>query len=268
MFRWLRWQFAKRRFAALPPSRHSIKLNSSSLGDFPPDTESYEKLASVWNDFHSYGVPQYGQLLSAGQAYYGHPIRTVLDLACGTGLITRQFASWADSVVGLDISEPMLAEARSRTNAGNVRYLRGDFRDFSLGETFDAVTCASNSLNYVQSIDELPMVFQCVRQHLHSGGFLAFDVLDDAGFRALKSVKTVWTVRNKPFEILFFYNPRTRIAENRAVLEGVVERHRRIPIEKQDVHNAALATGFVVEHFSSTPFASFALHYYVLRKLG
>jgi ubiquinone/menaquinone biosynthesis C-methylase UbiE len=73
----------------------------------------------------------------------------VLDVACGTGNFTREFARTVGSsglVVGFDVSETMLARAvRDTEQAGlsdRVAYVRGDatahvFRDAS----FDAVCC-------------------------------------------------------------------------------------------------------------------------------
>jgi SAM-dependent methyltransferase len=73
----------------------------------------------------------------------------VLDVACGTGNFTREFARTvgpAGLVVGIDLSETMLARAvRDTRNAGlddRTAYIRGDaselpFRD----ESFDAVCC-------------------------------------------------------------------------------------------------------------------------------
>ena len=68
----------------------------------------------------------------------------VLDVACGPGNFTRDFAAAASDglVVGLDASAPMLDVAVRDTDEDNVVYLRGDacalpFRDGS----FDAICC-------------------------------------------------------------------------------------------------------------------------------
>jgi SAM-dependent methyltransferase len=68
----------------------------------------------------------------------------VLDVACGPGNFTREFARAAPLgvVVGLDASRPMLERAVREANPPNVSYVRGDagalpFRDGS----FDAVCC-------------------------------------------------------------------------------------------------------------------------------
>jgi SAM-dependent methyltransferase len=68
----------------------------------------------------------------------------VLDVACGPGNFTRDFAAVAGEglVVGIDASGPMLDVAVRETDSANVAYLRGDacalpFRDGS----FDAICC-------------------------------------------------------------------------------------------------------------------------------
>jgi SAM-dependent methyltransferase len=72
------------------------------------------------------------------------PNSRVLDIGCGPGNFTREFARVADAglVVGLDASKAMLAVAARGTESANVAYVRGDacelpFRDGS----FDAICC-------------------------------------------------------------------------------------------------------------------------------
>ena len=72
------------------------------------------------------------------------PGSRVLDVACGPGNFTREFARVAHEglVVGLDASKTMLAAAVRETESANVAYVAGDactlpFRDGS----FDAICC-------------------------------------------------------------------------------------------------------------------------------
>lgn len=77
------------------------------------------------------------------------PGDTVLDVACGTGLVTFRAASqvgqWG-SVVGTDLSGEMVdAAGRRSAEAGhlNVRFERGDAEELAFPDsTFDAVLCA------------------------------------------------------------------------------------------------------------------------------
>ena len=52
--------------------------------------------------------------------------RTVLELACGTGYWTEVMSRRAASILAVDISEEMLAQARKKSYAGPVRFMRAD----------------------------------------------------------------------------------------------------------------------------------------------
>jgi SAM-dependent methyltransferase len=68
----------------------------------------------------------------------------VLDVACGPGNFTRDFARAASDglVVGIDASESMLEVAVRDTKSANVAYLRGDACALPFGDgSFDAVCC-------------------------------------------------------------------------------------------------------------------------------
>jgi ubiquinone/menaquinone biosynthesis C-methylase UbiE len=67
---------------------------------------------------------------------------SVLDVACGTGIVARTAAEGigAEAVVGLDVNESMLAVAR--TCNPDVRWVHGDATDLPFGDdAFDVVLC-------------------------------------------------------------------------------------------------------------------------------
>ncbi|GAW28626.1 class I SAM-dependent methyltransferase [Carboxydocella sp. ULO1] len=52
-----------------------------------------------------------------------------IDLGCGTGLSTQALLNIADFVIGLDISNNMLAKARKRIDSTKVKLLKADFTE-------------------------------------------------------------------------------------------------------------------------------------------
>src|SRR5215210_7485227 len=52
--------------------------------------------------------------------------RTILDLGCGTGLLTRELAIDGRQVVGVDPAPAMLAYARRQPGADRVQWVEGD----------------------------------------------------------------------------------------------------------------------------------------------
>lgn len=98
--------------------------------------------------------------------------KRVLDLGCGYGWHCVYAAeNGAASVVGIDISEKMLAAARARTKAANVRYVREAIEDADFPpESFDVVL-SSLALHYVW---DFGAVVKKVRRFLAAGGTFVF----------------------------------------------------------------------------------------------
>jgi len=100
------------------------------------------------------------------------PGESVLDVACGPGNFTRNFALAVGDglVVGIDASETMLARAVRETESTNVAYMRGDacalpFQD----DAFDAICCFAA----LYLIDEPMRALDEIVRVLAPGGRLA-----------------------------------------------------------------------------------------------
>lgn len=104
----------------------------------------------------------------------------VLELACGTGVITIPIALDGRPTVGLDRSPAMLDAAKRRAaDAGaSVSFVHGDMRDVALGREFDLIFVARNSLLHLLTTEDLLAAFSAVRRHLAPGGVFAFDIFN------------------------------------------------------------------------------------------
>lgn len=103
-----------------------------------------------------------------------HPgAKTLLELACGTGAVMKQLSS-SYEVTGVDRSEAMLAVAREKLPG--ARLVEGDMTTVDLGETFDVVLCAFDSINHLLRFEEWEAVFDRAHAHLDDGGLFVFDV--------------------------------------------------------------------------------------------
>lgn len=105
--------------------------------------------------------------------------RTVLELGCGSGRVAIPLAAGGLEVTGLDASEAMLAAGRAAAARAPipVRFVRGDMAGFDLGERFDAVVVALNSLLHLHTRAALEGCLAAVRAHLAPGGVLALSIL-------------------------------------------------------------------------------------------
>ncbi|OPA78627.1 SAM-dependent methyltransferase [Paenibacillus selenitireducens] len=100
--------------------------------------------------------------------------KRVLDLGCGFGWHCRYAREQqARSVVGVDLSEKMLTQARDYTNDSAIEYRRLAIEDieFQAGE-FDVVL-SSLALHYV---DQFDVVCRKVHQYLVTGGTFVLSV--------------------------------------------------------------------------------------------
>lgn len=102
----------------------------------------------------------------------------LLDLACGTGGFSREFAKKGISVIGVDISEEMLAVASEKnfTARLDILYLCQDAAELDLYGTVDGAVCCLDSINHITDADTLREVFKKVSLFLEDGRLFIFDV--------------------------------------------------------------------------------------------
>ena len=98
--------------------------------------------------------------------------KRVLDLGCGSGERCMDYVKrGASMVTGIDISEKMLAAARSENSDPKITYLKMPMEDLgSLDGEFDVVI-SSLALHYVE---DYPGVVKNVRRLLCEGGIFLF----------------------------------------------------------------------------------------------
>ncbi|MBN1611240.1 MAG: class I SAM-dependent methyltransferase [Polyangiaceae bacterium] len=105
----------------------------------------------------------------------------VLEFGVGSGRVALPIARAGRSVVGVDLSEPMLAAFRCRLRdeprevQGRVRLVRGDMRAVRLRRRFPLVIAPFNTVLHLYSRQEVAQFLDCVRAHLAPGGRFVFD---------------------------------------------------------------------------------------------
>ena len=99
----------------------------------------------------------------------------VLDLACGTGRMTRELASRGYDMIGVDGSADMLSEAYGAEGEG-ILYLLQDMRSFELYGTVGATVCCLDSLNYLLKDEDLQKTFSLVHNYSDPDALFIFDM--------------------------------------------------------------------------------------------
>ena len=99
---------------------------------------------------------------------------TILDLGCGTGLLTRELAVDGRQVSGVDPAAAMLAFARRQPGAERVYWVEGDSR--ALGTpAADLVIMTGNVAQVFLDDMEWATTLDAIYTALRSGGHLAFE---------------------------------------------------------------------------------------------
>lgn len=109
---------------------------------------------------------------------YGNGGRRLLDLDCGTGTLSIPLSLQGYNVTGIDLSEEMLAIAHTKSIEAGVQitYFQQDMKELEGFEPFDIIGVFCDSLNYLQTEQDVELTFNKIYEHLLPGGLLLFDV--------------------------------------------------------------------------------------------
>jgi ubiquinone/menaquinone biosynthesis C-methylase UbiE len=106
---------------------------------------------------------------------YGVSQGLVLELACGTGSMTKRMADRGYDMIGIDFSEDMLEIAREKCSP-QVLFLQQDMREMELYGTVSAMYCVCDGMNYLLEPQDLQKVFAKANNYLEPGGVFVFDM--------------------------------------------------------------------------------------------
>jgi SAM-dependent methyltransferase len=101
----------------------------------------------------------------------------VLELACGTGRITKPLAAAGVEVIGLDVDPAMLARAR-KASFPLLMLMAADMRRFALARKFAAVIVPYNSFQLLTEPDDAADCLQHIHEHLAPAGVFGLEVTD------------------------------------------------------------------------------------------
>ncbi len=100
--------------------------------------------------------------------------QSILDLGCGTGLLTRELASHNWNVRGFDPSAQMLAYAQKQPNADLVRWTQGD-SSFLGTPNADLVLMTGNVAQVFLEDSDWLVTLHHIYEALRPNGYVAFE---------------------------------------------------------------------------------------------
>ncbi|HET7716256.1 MAG TPA: class I SAM-dependent methyltransferase [Bauldia sp.] len=105
----------------------------------------------------------------------GGPGRQVLEIGCGTGRVAIALALRGHSVLGVDLSEPMLKIARAKSRsltlppAAGIGFLHQDMLKLDLPMRFDLVLLPYYTFNHLRTAQQRARCLSVVARHLLDG---------------------------------------------------------------------------------------------------
>ncbi|AXH98952.1 class I SAM-dependent methyltransferase [Sporosarcina sp. PTS2304] len=138
---------------------------------------SYQEFAHIYDELMN-DIPYdaYVELLDLASA--GISGKKVLDIGCGTGLLSAMLAKKGAQVTAIDLSADMLEVAAKRAKSLGLSI---DFKDqpmqqLSVDGTYEVAVISIDSLNYVLDRQDVEETFRRVYNALERNGVLLFDV--------------------------------------------------------------------------------------------
>jgi SAM-dependent methyltransferase len=152
-----------------------------------PRKDPYEAIADVYDQDVHLEVPREFVRTLKPLIREARGRAAVLDLGCGSGLVTRDVAALGARVIGIDGSAGMLERAARRCadHAERVVLVRADLAKLSLAPEHELALACHDVFNHMPSIAVLERVFRSIRGTLAPGGALVFDALTEGAFRGL-----------------------------------------------------------------------------------
>lgn len=132
--------------------------------------------------------------------YSNTPVKTVLDLGCGTGNHDFILCDLGYKVTGVDRSDTMLANALKKRenlkNKSNINFIKNDIKDLKIKQKYDAVIMMFGVISYQLKDTDVKQILSTARNHLKDSGIFVFDawygpaVLHNKPTNKVKKVKT------------------------------------------------------------------------------
>lgn len=154
---------------------------------------SYEKFAQIY-DWALNELPYDAWLTYIKELFKAYSVSptSLVDLGCGTGSMAIRFAKEGIDVIGIDLSEDMLAVAREKSKEANVdiMFLCQDMTELDLYGTVDVIVSMGDALNYIIEEEDLLRVLERINLFLEPGGLLIFDMNTIYKFKEVLGNKT------------------------------------------------------------------------------
>lgn len=203
----------------------------------PIDNEIYSLQASGWWDENHFlyllktgmNPPRFGYFRDALTCQLGLQPETlsVLDVGCGGGILSEEFAKIGCRVTGIDPSAPSLEAARKHAAmqglAIDYRQASGENIPFDV-DSFDVVVCC----DVLEHVDDLERTIREVARVLKPGGMFCYDTIN----RTEESRKAnIFAAQD--FALTSFFPPNTHVWDKFITPEELLSLYEKVGFENR-----------------------------------
>ena len=105
------------------------------------------------------------------------PVKTIIDLGCGTGELTIRLGKLGYEMIGIDQSNDMLTVAAEKAynQQIDINWIQQDIRELTGFKDVDLFISYCDVINYITNLDDVKKVFEQVYNCLKPGGLFIFD---------------------------------------------------------------------------------------------
>lgn len=239
-------------------------MSAAQVGEADP----YTALAAVYDDIvvdRCHG--RWSSFLHELWSLDGDGVRSVLDVCCGTGLMTAELAALGYEVVGVDASPAMLERARRLLGPGAV-LVRDTLPALTVEGVFDAAVSTLDGFNHLT-----PGAFRAtlvaLAERIRPGGWLVFDVHTDAAMAMMAANPLLeGEEHGHRFTLTSTVDAGARTCDTRILVAGVgegrfTERHRQYFFPDEEIRSALADAGFtrvtVTDEYAHRPVGASSL---------
>lgn len=142
------------------------------------DKDNFDTWANWYDELYSEKIQENDDLDFYRQFFEEKPDGKYLELACGTGRLYLQYLEQGYDIHGLDISENMLDQLKSKAKAEGLEpvVFREDAADFDLNEDYDVIYYPFSAFIHHSELKKQIDCINCIYEHLKKDGIFALDM--------------------------------------------------------------------------------------------
>ncbi len=99
----------------------------------------------------------------------------ILDIGCGTGLLSNAYARAGHKVTAVDPCAAMLDVGRQKECGSDIDWVLSTAQDFRSPDVFDLIVMTGNVFQVYLTQEDILNVFKTIKAHIKLGGMIVFE---------------------------------------------------------------------------------------------